>query len=235
MEDGKIFGVPRKPALIIGGGAVVFLGYMWWRNGKATDPVEYVDPNDIGATEYESPLGSSGTNSTGSFPGNVDPDAIDTNAKWTQAATDALEASGFDRGAIVVALGKWLTFQGLTPAEITIVTAARGVQGDPPTGGPYPMKEALPATASTSATVPARPTNLRVTAKSKSSLRLNWDPVPGATSYQIRWLSSMSFSTTPAFTVKALKANTTYNIYVCGRNAVGMGLDAVVSAKTPAK
>lgn len=151
--EGTVFGMPKKAAVVVGAGAAVFVGYMYWKSSTGAAPA-VVDPTaDIGATDYVSPLGSTGTNSTLNQD-STDPDAIDTNAKWTQQVVELLSQSGWDSAVVTVAIGKWLNFEGLTPNEHTIVVAAKGVAGDPPVGGPYPLKDALPTTGGTTTTNP---------------------------------------------------------------------------------
>lgn len=137
---------PVKREWLYAGAALVagIVGYAWIRRSR-TPPV-VLDPNaDIGATGYAGTPGASS-----SAPVNVDNrdnGAIDTNAKWVQYAAEKLGQYGFEPGAVAAALGKWLQRQPLTDAEISMVTSARGVAGDPPTGGPYPVIHALPTPA----------------------------------------------------------------------------------------
>lgn len=154
-----IAGMPRKYVLVGGAAVAGILGYAYWKNGATSaGDSAVVDPIEASVDEYESPLGNSGGNSTGNFPGNVDPDAIDTNAEWTQAAVESLESSGWERSTVLTALGKYLAFKGLTANEVTIVMAARAVQGEPPQGGPFPIKDALPVPTTPG---PAQPTTPR--------------------------------------------------------------------------
>lgn len=184
MAD-QIAGMPKK-YVIVGAAAVAgVLGYAYWKNGTSgVETVGVGEPIEAAADDYESPLGNSGGNSTGNFPGNVDPDAIDTNAKWTQAAVEALEASGWERSATLTALGKYLSFKALSANEVTIVMAARAVQGEPPQGGPFPIKDALP-----NPTVPApamkAPTSLKAVSVGPTSVTLDWAAVSGAKGYKV--------------------------------------------------
>jgi hypothetical protein len=140
--------------VLIGGAAVAgVLGYAYWKNGTGGNGAAVDAPLEAAVDDYVSPLGNSGTNSTGDYAGNVDTDKIDTNAKWTQAAVESLESAGWERSTVLTALGKYLAFKGLTANEVTIVMAARAVQGEPPTGGPFPIKDALPTP------TPTTPTN----------------------------------------------------------------------------
>lgn len=128
------------------GGALVagIVGYAYWKKSQEA-PTDFVgaSPDDFGATDYDSPLGSSGGNSTGQFT-SVDPDAIDTNGEWTQAAIEKLTSYGWESTAVATALGRYLSRQGLTEEQVTIVQAALAAFGPPPVGGPYPITNALP-------------------------------------------------------------------------------------------
>lgn len=133
------------------GGALVtgVVAYAWWRKKNST-PTDFVgaSPDDFGATDYNSPLGNSGTNSTGDFSTGTG-DIITTNGQWTTKAVDLLASYGWDASTVATALGKYLARKGLTEDEITIVNAARAAVGDPPVGGPYPVTVALPPPPST--------------------------------------------------------------------------------------
>jgi hypothetical protein len=142
MAD-KIAGVPKRVLIIGGAVAAGVLAYAYWKNGSASPTA--VDPGEYsGESDYESPLGNTGTNSSGSFPGTVDPEAINTNAQWTSAAVEALQSAGWEASAVYVALGKLLAFKELSAAEVQIAQAAKAAVGEPPQGGPYPIKEAIP-------------------------------------------------------------------------------------------
>lgn len=138
---------PTKSVYVYAGGALVLgiVGYAWWKNAQSSAPTDYVgaDPDDFGVTDYDSPLGNSGTNSTGSYSA-VDPGAIDTNGEWTLAAHEYLTNTGYSSVAVLTALGKYLARQGLTEEQVNIVQGAIAAFGPPPVGGPYPITNALP-------------------------------------------------------------------------------------------
>lgn len=140
---------PTKAVYVYAGGALAvgIIGYAWWKNSQAQANVDYIgaSPDDYGTGEYESPLGlgSSGGNSSGDWD-TTDPDAINTNAKWTSFAIEKLAQWNYDAGAVSSALGKYLARQGLTETEVGIVQAAIAAAGPPPVGGPYPITNALP-------------------------------------------------------------------------------------------
>lgn len=137
---------PTKAAYVYAGGALVIgiVGYAWWKNAQ-NQPTDFVgaSSDDYGVSDYDSPLGSSGGNSTGNYD-STDPDALTTNAKWTSFAIGKLAEWNYDAGAVSSALGKYLARQPLTEGEIGIVQAAIAAAGPPPIGGPYPITNALP-------------------------------------------------------------------------------------------
>lgn len=137
---------PTKAVYVYAGGALVvgIVGYAWWKNSQS-QPTDFVgaDPDDYAVGDYDSPLGNTGGNSSGSFT-SVDPAAIDTNSEWTQYAIEKMSNVGWEAGSVSAALGKYLSRQGLTEDEIRIVQTALAVAGPPPVGGPYPITNALP-------------------------------------------------------------------------------------------
>ncbi len=221
MAD-KIAGIPKKYAVVGIAAAGGIIAYAWWRNGQAGTEVP-ADPGlEPAVDEYESPLGNSGTNSTGTYPGNVDPDAIDTNSEWTQAAVEFLTSAGYDSGTVLAALGKYLSFKGLSAAEAQIVMAARASVGDPPVGGPYPIKDALP-TPTVPAPKPTTPapmkqvTGLRATTVSPTYVKLDWNPLSGIKGYVLyqngKRIESVVYSSSGQ---TGLKRNTVYKFAVRG-------------------
>ncbi len=135
-----------KTVYLYGAGALVagMAGYAWWKKGKDS-PTDFVgaSPDDYGVGDYDSPLGDTGTNSTGNYT-SVPEGTITTNAQWTQKAVETLDGYGFESSTVLTALAKYLAREGLTEAQITIVQAAIAAVGLPPVGGPYPITAALP-------------------------------------------------------------------------------------------
>lgn len=183
---------PVKDVYVYGGVAAgaAIVAYAWWRK-KTTPAPDYVgaSPDDYGATDYNSPLGNTGTNSTGNYT-SVDPDTIDTNAKWTVAAVETLSNWGWDESTVGIALGKYLARLGLSEQQIEIVNTAVGALGPPPVGGPYPIKPSLPDTPSTGDPTPdlLPPPVLRSNSPEvwPYAIEVNWDQVPGgATEYEV--------------------------------------------------
>lgn len=163
--------VPKNVAILAGGAGAAFIVYSWWKKRQAAQPVTAVgNVNDlVGATSYTGAPNTAGATGNATVNAGM-PDAITTNAEWTQAAVNYLEAHGnFDGGALTAALGKYLTRDpiGLSDAEVSMVQAARGAFGDPPVGGPYSIIHATPAPGGGSNDNPGDPTQQK-------------PPVPGA-------------------------------------------------------
>ncbi len=215
MAD-TIAGVPKKYAIAGVAAAGGFLAYAYWRNSQEGAPATAETPIEAAVDEYESPLGNSGGNSSGSFNGNTDPDKIDTNSEWTQSAVEFLQGSGYDASTVVNALGKYLAFKALTPNEAQIVMAARAAVGDPPVGGPYPIRDALPQTPTPTVTKKA-PTGLKATTVNPTSIRIDWDWLPDVKGYIVyvnggRMMSPVYSESTHT----GLARNTVYKFSVAG-------------------
>ncbi len=193
---------PVKDAYVWGGIALVagIVGYAWWR--KSSTPTDFVgaEPDDYATSDYESPLGWTGGNSTGNYP-SLDPNAIDTNGEWTLAAVSTLVDAGWDASAVFIALGKYLARQRLTANQIEIVQAAIAAHGTPPSGGPFPILETLPEPPSTGdpdptpdpATKLPAPQGFRVIQSWPDALTLGWNQVEGATGYVINEVSANKY------------------------------------------
>lgn len=232
---------PVKQQYVIAGGALVvgIVGYAWWKRGTeaATAEVPAVNPDSIPETDRTPVVGDSG----GSWD-KTDPEAIDTNAKWTQAATEWLiTTGGWEPSLIATALGKWLEGKGLTETETAVVLAAKGAMGDPPVGGPFPVKPALPG-----GKPAAAPGNFRVTGKSaianntRARVDLAWDATPGATSYQLKAhditagaSAGDQDSSDTTHIYQPLFRNRSYRFSVAGVNDAGVGPYTDITASTP--
>ncbi len=178
--------------LLIAAGALAagIVGYAWWRkrggSGSSGGPTTLtVDPNDaFGSTDRVTPGGGGSDNSGGGGT-----PAVDTDEKWTQAATDYLVRLGYDPGAVATALGKYLSRQKLktTPVnELDIVRAARGAFGPPPRSGDIPIVADETTPPDQSGQGLTAPANLRVVGSTPTHVTLAWDPVAGAKQYEIQ-------------------------------------------------
>jgi len=184
--DGTIntpFGnVQKKTALIVGGGAAVILGIVWWRtnqmNAEETDIYDaeinpatgypYGSPEDAAAllaqSQYVSPP-SGGTGGGGYPPGST---GFTNNAQWTQAVIEYMTTAGLieDPTLLSAALGAYITGAPVTTAQRSLIEQAIAAQGFPPLSGPngYPPSintaPVVPPTTTPPTTPPVTPTKL---------------------------------------------------------------------------
>lgn len=75
--------------------------------------------------------------------------------------------------------------------------------------------------------------NIWVTDLAHNSLRLNWDPVPGATRYHIRWYGQERNPTGTSQGIPYLVANNNYNFYMTASNEHGESEVVIFSIRTP--
>lgn len=187
---------PVKDVYVWSGGALIvgIVAYAWWKKSSAP-PEDFIgaDPDDYATADYDSPLGSTGGNSTGNYT-SVDPSAIDTNAEWTTTAVERLTSYGWDSSAVAIALGRYLSRERLTETQIEIVQAALGAVGPPPQGGPFPILESLPSTPGTgdpdpdpgAADLPPPQLYSRSPGVWKDAIEINFAHVTGAKEYEVQ-------------------------------------------------
>lgn len=164
-ETVDVFGKPvKKQTLLIGGVVVIGGGYILIRRKNSaaaaaaaatnTDTGSTTASQDTGANLSEIPGDSSsyvsgdgsvigydpagnpiyGTGAGGSgVPVNSGPGTYTNNAQWTQAVEQLMGSDGTD--AIAAALGKYITGQPMTDAQVTIVQEAIASEGYPPVAG----------------------------------------------------------------------------------------------------
>jgi hypothetical protein len=237
--------VDKRVLLVVGVGAVGFVGWRYYqsRSAAAYDPdAEPVDPgmedagilpavegavrpgNDYGLDDGAD---DQGTGSYG-FRGTTD-------AQWTQYATAQLTSSEqWSYTAIVTALGKYLNGKPLTTTEQQIVQAAIAVAGHPPQS---PTKPVVPG-GDTPITV--APTGLKGTGQA-TAVTLTWSPVAGATSYRIYRqgvTENVGVSADTSAQVGGLNPNTSYRFKVAAvteGGKVGPGSDWVTVKTAGAK
>lgn len=158
--------VPKKTAYIVGGGAVLVIGYALYKrhqsattaaNTSATGGTQSnpgnIDPSTglvSGSPEDLAALSAQGggyglgygVGGGGTINTNVSPNpagGFTSNSQWAQAA-EAYITGGTGGGgptdAVGNALGKYLTGGDLTPDQVSIVNQAIAFQGYPPVSGP---------------------------------------------------------------------------------------------------
>jgi hypothetical protein len=237
MPD-KILGAPKKVVIVAGAVAVGILGYAWYKRGDAGTVTE--EPLEASADEYVSPLGNSGTNSTATVD-NTDTDKIDTNGEWVQAAVEYLQSVGVDAAQASAALGKLLAFKSLTTFEASVAMQAKAAFGEPPVGGPYPIKDALPTPPSTTIK-PGAIVNLHQYGVYGTSVYLDWNDAKDSRGYDIEYTDAKGklvkkTALTSSYTASNLTRNHSYTFRVRARPNIGTtsGDWASISVKTKAK
>ena len=219
-------------AMAVAGGFVV---WKWYTASKSADSevsytTDYVsEPLPTGGAGAAG--GSGNVQYAGSTTDNTSDDVIDTNAEWTNRAAELLSNAGYDPATVYSALGDYLAQAPLTSSEQTIVRAALAAVGNPPTGGPYVIKEQVGEVTLTA------PAGLKATTTTFNSVTLSWSSVTGAGGYYV-YRSGMTsnpiqVSGTTA-TIVGLEPNTTYTFQVAAYTTTGKAgpKSSSVSAKT---
>lgn len=240
----KIGRVKKAYIMVPAGAAAAYVAWRWYQARQAGadapagsdglytsgDSGDYGLSTTGGATDVTGNSGNTSTDAT-------NPNSIDDNAEWTQAAVERLGNAGYDGATVYAALGEFLARRALDKTEATIARAALAAAGQPPVGGPYSVIEEAGAG---TGTLPA-PTNLRVSGKPTSSqVTLEWDKVPGAMHYRLYRTDAGEEPVGDSYDTKAyargLTANHTYSFYVRAFGTTGKagGKSNVVSAKTAA-
>lgn len=240
--DVKVPGIGKTKKWVvygIGGLAGAYVVFRWWQAGRGSEPEgddllynpdlsEYGQSTAGGAFNVGGNTGSTVTDGT-------NPNAINTNAEWTQRAVELLANAGYDPAVVYAALGEFLARRALDPQEATIARAALAAAGQPPEGRPWSVIEE--ATTGGTGTLPA-PGGLSVKGTTETTVTLGWSAVNGAGSYQVyRDGSAATTSSGTSVTVSGLTASTTYKFAVAAISTTGKtgSKSGEVSAKTAAK
>jgi hypothetical protein len=188
-----VLGKVKQSWLYAGGAAVAgIVGYAWWSGAGTGEDDETFDV-ELPATDYEPPtVVDSGLSIGAAAQG--EPIAR-TNVEWASMAREQLDALGFSVTVVNSALTKYLGKERLNVTEAAAISAVVAILGQPPTGGPYSiLNEAV--TPAPSALAP--PSNLRAvyvgpgSAASNAKMRVSWNPVEGAVSYQFHHVGGSS-------------------------------------------
>lgn len=131
-----------------------------------------------------------------------------TNQQWLIAAINALRAGGNSVGPATTALTLYLRGSKLTANEIRYVNAAIQLIGPPP--NPLPIKGGGTATVAGTLAAP----KVTLASKTKTSVRVTWTPVKGATSYQVNHDGRVIRSVTRGYTLRGLKSKSSHTISV---------------------
>lgn len=191
--------VPKKTALIIGGGGTLILAVLIYRSRKAKTAATagainpatgyaYGTPEDLAALAAQgSSLPANGGGAGSVSPGGTIPGiGFRTNAEWSQAVLAYMQSSGTvqDIGAVQIALGLYLNGEP-AGAYQSLIEQAIAVEGLPPVAGVngYP-----PSINTTAAPVPDQtPTYTYVTVQEGN--HVDWFLHPGFTLDDLRTLN----------------------------------------------
>lgn len=231
----------RGKVLIIGGGLAI-VAYVWYTRVSGGGAGEVVDPN---ATDPVATEGSSRTPQTDPEVGNdiQGPPAARkaaNNAEWLADGTAYLIGRGTPASTAYNVLNKALGGEQLTEQEKALVSQVISGVGSPPDGMP-PLNSA-PSTPAPSNTVKAAPARLRAAYGTPTGFSVYWDRVPNAVGYRVTVTGGglkKPHVMYPLFgwdSVAGLKPGQTYTVAVAARNANGtFGPTATITARTPKK
>lgn len=187
----KLGGISTKWWILGGGAAALTVWYVWKKQTASAAATATTDTTGTDTTSTD-PYGATYASSYGtpSAYGYQDPTtgqfiglggqasnvitAPPTNAAWFQQAEAYLVAQGYDPLTTGAALGKYLAGQALTQTEMTIVTAAIGAEGQPPTAVPAPHTIPPTAVPPPAAKQPFKAPSLVVYSRTKTGGVLAW-------------------------------------------------------------
>lgn len=171
----EIAGIPVAAWLAVVAGALV-VGYFVNQRRQSS-----VDVSD----DVTGPRPGAGAPSGGSSdPGT--PGGTSTNDQWRRQAHQNLVARGLDAGDVDRALRRYLAGDTLTAQESAIVSQALTLTGPPPENVPLPSEPTPPEPPGTLPSI----SELVITNTGPTSIALDWNPVPGVSSYRWRVVSS---------------------------------------------
>lgn len=155
-----VFGeVPKKTALLVGGGIALLVGIMYYRGKKASaaaasvaaagsseiNPATgfaYGSPEDAAAMAAQAAYVTPGGVGTGGGGSPGQPTGFTSNGQWAQAAEQYMQAEGLiaEPTALASALGKYITGRQANALDQDLIHQAIAFQGFPPISGPngYP-------------------------------------------------------------------------------------------------
>lgn len=242
--DAPVIGRTKRVYVLVPAAATVaYVGYRWYR-AKQDAAAAPADSSGLYTTPDQTEAGLSTTGGATDITGNTgnittdatDPNALNTNAEWTQRAAELLGNAGYDSATVYQALGDFLARRSLDKTEAGIARAALAAAGQPPVGGPYSVLEEAGAG---TGTLPA-PTNLRAWGvHSDTQVGLQWDPVPGAAHYRIYQTGNtepVGDSLDTRWQGRNLRPNTAYAFYVRAVGSTGKigGNSSTFTTKTSA-
>lgn len=150
-----------------------------------------------------------------------------TNSSWFKASVEYLIQRGYDEDLAAAAIGDFLDRREVTAAQAVMIRIALGAEGPPPQYGPWDIRMAQDAPAAVA--LPA-PIGLVVVPTSDGRIEVRWQPVTGATGYDVELIAGVSTvvakgsttSTTwrPSSSV-ALRGSSSYRANVWAKNSQG--------------
>src|ERR1700760_410148 len=180
--------VSKKTALLVGGGAVVIAGVVWYRgrNAAASTPTTdstdattgeidpatgyvYGTPEDAAALEaqsqYVDPTSLQGVATSGSTQ--VPSTTYTSNSQWVQGVVSYMVGNSLvsDGGvALCPALGKYITGPPVPPAQVSLIEQAIAVQDYPPIAGTdgYPPSYRTATTTTAPSTISANADSIKI-------------------------------------------------------------------------
>jgi hypothetical protein len=184
--DNPVKGLQPKQKKVVIGVAVAaggYVAYRWYSNRNAVAAAPPTTASTDAATADTGVVGSNvGADQNVGNSTNTGTSTFSTNDQWFAEAVNRMSNSGWDAQAVSSALGDFITSQGLTTSEQTIVRAAVGLMGGYPPAGPYTIKEIVGTTDASK--LPA-PSGLHVTAHTDTTATLAWSAVPSAKQYRV--------------------------------------------------
>lgn len=190
-------GPVKKQYVYIGGALIVgIVGYAWWTRagtgggGEVLEPEPGVIPEDYPAVGDLPGTVQVGTGAVDDFgAGSI----INTNTEWFAAALSGLADAGYEPLNVAATLGKFLSRQGLSADEKVVIQAAKGMVGEPPQGGPWPIIDQLPPPPTTTPPPAGTPTKLAAPVLRASAgdprntnYALAWTKITGAAYYILK-------------------------------------------------
>jgi hypothetical protein len=151
------------------------------------------------------------------------------NASWAQYVESYLAGLGGDPNTIGNALGKYITGQGVTPAQQALIEQAIAFGNKPPVAGSGGFPPSINLLAVTNPPPPPpppggggslpAPTGLHVTSVWSTGADIHWNPVPGATGYSVAVAgqSAVDVGNTTYHGIGGLKPKTHYTVNVAGK------------------
>lgn len=210
LDLGKQVGpLPLGAWLVVVAGG---LGIAWYTKNNSTAAPEVVD-------DVSSPPGVGDGTNTGwspTYPSATSPNnpiaPPTTNDEWAYRATQYLISIGTASATAQSATSKYIAEQQLSVTEFSMISLALIAIGPLPipltnAGGtnPPPAKPTMTA-----------PKNVKATSVGRTTIDINWDPVPGAVGYRV-WANGRQNGGAIVFsqgTARYLKPNTKYSIGV---------------------